>query len=94
MDCTVYHSVDPGSLIKNMTMLATQKLEKYMGHPADLGVVFDLSLYGTWTWIPDEIFQRFNWPQSTKNLFEFVEGKSGAAVACRRVPKSVRITVF
>lgn len=80
MDCTVYHSVDPGSLIKNMTMLATQKLEKYMGHPADLGVVFDLSLYGTWTWIPDEIFQRFNWPQSTKNLFEFVEGKSGAAV--------------
>ena len=35
--CKVYHSVDPGSLIKNMTMLATQKLEKYMGHPADLG---------------------------------------------------------
>eukprot|EP00435_Cladocopium_sp_Y103_P047197 s322_g13.t2 len=80
MDCTVYHSRDPGTLIKNMTRLATAKLEEYTGRPADLGVVFDLSLFGTWTWIPDEIFRRFDWPSSTKDLFEFVEGRNGAAV--------------
>lgn len=80
MDCTVYHSRDPGTLIKNMTRLATAKLQEYTGRPADLGVVFDLSLFGTWTWIPDEIFRRFDWPSSTKDLFEFVEGRNGAAV--------------
>ncbi|CAL1167693.1 unnamed protein product [Cladocopium goreaui] len=67
MDCTVYHSRDPGTLIKNMTRLATAKLQEYTGRPADLGVVFDLSLFGTWTWIPDEIFRRFDWPSSTKD---------------------------
>jgi hypothetical protein len=30
-------------------------------------VVFDLSLFGTWTWIPDEIFRRFDWPSSTND---------------------------
>ena len=33
----VYHSLDPGTLIMNMTMLATQTLARYMGKPADLG---------------------------------------------------------
>jgi len=76
LDCTVYHSHDPGRLIADMTKIAEGKLSEYMPHQADLGAVFDLSLFGTWTWIPDEIFQRFDWPQKTKDLFEEAEGKS------------------
>ena len=34
------------------------------------GLVFDLSLFGTWTWIPDEIFRRFDWPSNTKDAAE------------------------
>lgn len=54
------------------------------------GLVFDLSLFGTWTWIPDEIFKRFGWPNTTKALFERVEGKSSKVWVLRKKcrPKS------
>lgn len=80
MDCTVYHSRDPGTMIQNMSLMAQQKLTIFIDEIVDLGSLFDVSLYGTWTWIPDEIFQRFDWPASSKSLFEPVPGKEGTAV--------------
>ncbi|CAE7301863.1 PP1 [Symbiodinium sp. CCMP2592] len=81
LDCTVYHSRDPGTLIQNMSLLAAERLATHVGvDRPDLSVLFDVSLYGTWTWIPDEVFSRFDWPASSKSLFERVEGKEGAAV--------------
>ena len=79
----------------NMTMLATETLGRYMGKTADLGEVFDLSLFGTWTWIPDEIFKRFQWPNSSKALFERVEGRSSKVWVLRKKcrPKS-RLAIF
>merc|ERR1712129_387523 len=77
MDCTVYHSRDPGALILQMirlmreTFLPLARDESY----ATLGAVFDANLYGTWTCIPDNIFQRFSWPARSKALFEEVPGK-------------------
>lgn len=75
MDCTVYHSHDPGTIIQNMSLLAQEKLLPYVDGKSDIGTLFDVSLYGTWTWIPDEIYQRFEWPASSKSLFEKVEGR-------------------
>eukprot|EP00439_Symbiodinium_sp_Y106_P000054 s2158_g1.t1 len=81
LDCTVYHSRDPGTLIQNMSLLAAERLATHVGvDRPDLSVLFDVSLYGTWTWIPDEVFSRFDWPASSKSLFERVEGKEGTAV--------------
>ena len=55
---------------KGFTRLETlDSNPKYRSSPIGrfhAGAVFDLSLFGTWTWIPDEIFQRFDWPQKTK----------------------------
>lgn len=75
MDCTVYHSHDPGTMIQNMSLMAQEKLWPFVEGKTDIGTLFDVSLYGTWTWIPDEIYQRFEWPASSKSLFERVEGK-------------------
>eukprot|EP00437_Effrenium_voratum_P018500 CAMPEP_0181457534 /NCGR_PEP_ID=MMETSP1110-20121109/31836_1 /TAXON_ID=174948 /ORGANISM="Symbiodinium sp., Strain CCMP421" /LENGTH=544 /DNA_ID=CAMNT_0023581979 /DNA_START=107 /DNA_END=1741 /DNA_ORIENTATION=+ len=82
MDCTVYHSRDPGTLIQNMSRMTVSKLGAYT--TADLGVLFDVSLYGTWTWIPDEIFRRFDWPDSSKALFERAGEDSSAVWVFRR----------
>eukprot|EP00435_Cladocopium_sp_Y103_P032570 s925_g8.t1 len=76
MDCTVYHSHDPGTMIKNMSLLAQEKLRPYVDGKTDIGTLFDVSLYGTWTWIPDEIYQRFEWPASRRQT----DGKEGTAV--------------
>ncbi|CAJ1456100.1 unnamed protein product, partial [Effrenium voratum] len=84
MDCTVYHSRDPGTLIKNMSQLAKKAFFEYINKPADLGILFDVSLYGTWTWIPDEIFQRFDWPKASQDLFEPVVGKETVVWVFRR----------
>ncbi|CAJ1366607.1 unnamed protein product, partial [Effrenium voratum] len=79
MDCTVFHSHDPGTMITNMSRLAASKFGAYE-EGGDLSVFFDVTLFGTWTGIPDEIFRRFDWPTSTKALFEPVDGREGTAL--------------
>lgn len=80
-DCTVYHSSDPGAQILLMKKVANEVLGQVVNSPrATLQVVFDANLFGTWTWIPDRVFQRFSWPTSSKALFEPVDSDSGQTV--------------
>jgi len=78
MDCTVYHSRDPASLILKMKHLAVDTLRQVISNPsrATLQTVFDANLYGTWTYIPDTVFKRLTWPAASKALFEEVGGGS------------------
>lgn len=74
MDCTVYHSRDPASLILKMKYLAMDTLRQVISNrsKATLQAVLDVNLYGTWTYIPDTVFQRLPWPAASKALFEKV----------------------
>merc|ERR1719235_1943261 len=79
MDCTLYHSTDSGALISRMNDIGRAIFQPLVADPtlATLEAVFDANLYGTWTWIPDEIFKRFPWPRSSKDLFEEIPAQEG-----------------